>query len=145
MDELSIEWVNWKLSGRFANQVGELQIKWENWKIEWTICKSSGRIAKLNGRIASHTPLRKLADFAPTTEPKTTIYQWNKSEKYLNQTSFILWKQMFYTFQETPAKDRYEWNTPTSKGNYCSLISAHWLLFTDYWIRLWENFILFRL
>ena len=35
---------------------GNLQIKWE-------ICKSSGRIA-------SHTPLRQLANFAPTTEPK---------------------------------------------------------------------------
>jgi len=30
----------------------------------------SGRIEKLNGQIASHTPLRQLADFAPTTEPK---------------------------------------------------------------------------
>jgi len=39
-------------------------------QIEWTIYKSSGRIAKSSGRIASHTPLRQLADFAPTTEPK---------------------------------------------------------------------------
>ena len=60
-------------------------------QIEWTICKSSGRIAKSSGqfakssgRIASHTPLRQLADFAPTTptkEPKTTDFQLNKYEK----------------------------------------------------------------
>jgi len=37
-------------------------------QIEWAIYKSSGRIA-------SHTPLRQLADFAPTGEPKTTVYQ----------------------------------------------------------------------
>ena len=77
MDDLQIEWVNWKIewanwkmSGRIENWMDEL-------KIEWVIYKSSGRIA-------SHTPLRQLADFAPTTpttEPKTTDFQLNKYEK----------------------------------------------------------------
>ena len=54
--------------------VRELQIEWAN-------CQSNEQIEKLSGRIASHTPLRQLADFAPTTEPKTTDFQLNKYEK----------------------------------------------------------------
>jgi len=61
MDELSIEWANWKLSGRIAKSTERIE-------------KLSGRIEKLSERIASHTPLRQLADFAPTEESKTTDF-----------------------------------------------------------------------
>ena len=57
MRELSIEWTICKSSGRIAKSNGRIE-------------KLSERIAKSSGRIVSHTPLRQLADFAPTTEPK---------------------------------------------------------------------------
>ena len=62
------------LVGDLQNWVGELQIKWANCKSSGRIEKLSGRIEKLSGRIASHTPLRQLADFAPTTEPKNNWF-----------------------------------------------------------------------
>jgi len=49
------------LSGRIAKSTERIE-------------KLSGRIEKLSERIASHTPLRQLADFAPTEESKTTDF-----------------------------------------------------------------------
>ena len=72
--ELQIEWTIYKSSGRIAKSSGRIANWMDDLQFEWENCK-------LSARIASHTPLRQLADFAPTEEYKTTDFQLNKYEK----------------------------------------------------------------